>query len=307
MVFELRDLRDTVIFFLLPTAMVISGLLIFEYPLDEHTKNLLSVPLFGGLALLLAGFIIDVKMSRYLRSLGWIIFAFYWSTQINTLYYYEGGDVVNAVLCGVGVYLLIYFSYKELTSDADCLPWLAGVAGIAGTIYFSMESISVLKTSLINMVARHTAMLYSVFDSNIRAEGCLIWAGYDFIKKTAPTAEIIFACTAIQSMLLFVGLILPLREVSVKKRLVAIGLLIPTIYFLNLIRNAMVVYLVGYNITDMNIAHNYVGKSGSLLALIILVFLVFKYIPELYEKVVCTVNLYKNEGPIERTLKKVIK
>ena len=304
---KLNDAEKTILFFLLPTGMVILGLYVFTFPLSGTVRYFLSVPLFLSLFFLLVGFILNIKISKYLRSVGWIIFAFYWSTQINTLYYYENGDIVNAFLCTAGVYLLIYFAYKDITSKAECLPWLAGVAGISGLIYFSMDYISVLKNSLIEIVARHSALIYSIFDKNIKVEGSLIWAGYDYIGNSSPTAEIIFACTAIQSMLLFVGLILPLREVNIKRRLSAIAFLIPTIYFLNLIRNASVVYLVGYRITDMNVAHNYIGKSGSLIALIALVFLVFKYIPELYDKIICTINLYREEGFVERILKKVIR
>lgn len=304
---ESYDGIKTIGLILLPTVMVGGGLFIFRYPLDSLTSFYLSILLFLSLLLLLTGFLIHTKISKVLRAAGWIVFAFYWSTQINTLYYYEFGDLINASLCSVGVYLLVYFAYKDLTAEAVCITWLAGVAGLSGMIYFLMEYISMFKDLLIKIVTAHTALLYSIFDRNIRAEDNLIWAGYDYIQNSSPTAEIIFACTAVQSMLLFVGLILPLRGVEIKRRASAVMLLLPTIYLLNLIRNAIVIYLVGYRITDMNVAHNYIGKSGSLLALVVLVFLTFKYIPELYDRISCTINLYKEEGFLERTLKRLVR
>jgi len=297
----------TLIFFLTPTVMVISGLVFFPFPLDSRIKNLLYIPLFLSLLMLLSGYFGKGKFLPVLRVVGWLLFAFYWSTQINTLFYYEGGDAVNAAICTIGIYVLTYFAYKELTTDIECVPWLAATAGTAGLIYFTMNGIPILRESLIDTVTRHSALLYSLFDGNIRFDDNLIWAGYDYINGSSPTAEIIFACTAIQSMLLFVGLILPLREVSIKRRLLMLSFLIPVIYFLNLIRNASVVYLVGYRITDMNVAHNYIGKTGSLIALVFLVMVVFKYIPELYDKIICTLNLYKEEGFVERCVKGLLR
>jgi len=304
---DFGDLGKTLLFFSIPTLMILAGLSYFQYPLDQPVRNLLIIPLFMSLFLLIAGYLMKRGTSKYIRSAGWILFALYWSTQINTLYYSEGGDVVNATICGIGVYVLIYFAYKDLTTRAECLPWLAGVGGISGLAYFTMELIPPIKLSLINLVTKHTATLYAFFDGNVRFQGNLIWVGYDYMNNSSPTAEIIFACTAVQSMLLFVGLILPLGKTSWKRKILAITLLILVIYFLNLVRNASVVYLVGYRITDMNIAHNYIGKAGSLIALLILVFLVFRYIPDLYDKILCTLDLYKKEGFLERTLKRAIR
>ena len=301
------DEIKTLIFFLIPTVMVISGLVFFPFPLDTKVKNLLYVPLFLSLFILISGYFGRRNCLPFLRVIGWLAFAFYWSTQINTLFYYEGGDVVNAAICTIGIYVLTYFAYKDLTTDKECVPWLAACAGTAGLIYFTLDNIPPLRKLLINTVTRHTALLYSVFDAKIKFEDNLIWAGYDYINGVSPTAEIIFACTAIQSMLLFVGLILPLKRVDIKRRLLMLLFLIPVIYFLNLIRNASIVYLVGYRITDMNVAHNYIGKTGSLIALVILVMLVFKYMPELYNNIICTLNLYKEEGFVERCLKRVFK
>lgn len=304
---RIGDELKVVVFLSIPTMMVTAGFTLFGFPLSETTKTLLLIPLFLGLFLLLIGYLGKKGSFSVIRAAGWGLFAFYWSTQISTLYYYEGGDIVNATICTIGVYVLIYFAYKEFTTDRDCMPWLAGAASIAGLVYFFMEKIPVLKRKLIETVARHSALLYSVFDKNIRVENSFIWAGRDYINGSAPTAEIIFACTAIQSMLLFVGLILPLREVSLKRRLTILAFLMVTIYFLNLIRNASVLYLVGYGITDMNIAHNYIGKIGSLIALVALVIIVFRYIPELYDKIICTINLYKEEGFVERGIKRIVR
>ena len=71
------------------------------------------------------------------------------------------------------------------------------------------------------------------------------------------------------------------------------------IYFLNLIRNAGVVYMVGSGMTSFEMAHNVIGKTGSLLALILLLFLTFKIVPELYDELLGIINLPKRKGPVE--------
>ena len=307
----------TVLFFLVPTTMLIAGLLFFSFPLTDLQRNALFFPLFGGLILLGLGFFMNDANGSILKTSGWILFSFYWATQPNTLFYYEGGDIVNAVICGIGVYVLFYFAYREWIGknnkkNLPCVNWVAGATFIAGIIYFSFDNMPYLKDGLINIVTKQSAWLLSLFSDKIKVDGSLIWFGYNYemmekLGSYGATAQIIFACTAIQSMLLFIGMITALRGTSVKSRVYALLATVPTIYVLNLIRNAGVVFLSGSQIMNMNIAHNFIGKAGSLIALIILVFLVFKILPELYDYIICLFDLPKQDGPIERYFRNHIK
>ena len=74
----------------------------------------------------------------------------------------------------------------------------------------------------------------------------------------------------------------------------------PTIYLLNLIRNAGVIYGMEEFGLSFYTMHNVIGKLGSLIALIILAFIAFDILPELYDGVVGLFNLPKRRGPIER-------
>ena len=92
---------------------------------------------------------------------------------------------------------------------------------------------------------------------------------------------------------------------SIKRRIIGLLITVVPIYVLNLFRNALVTFLVGRNITDFNMAHNVISKAGSLAALIILLLLVVKIIPEVLNEILCLVDLHKRNGPIEKSIKSV--
>jgi exosortase/archaeosortase family protein len=104
-------------------------------------------------------------------------------------------------------------------------------------------------------------------------------------------------------MVLFVGMIFPLKKIDKKRRVYGLLLTVVPIYFLNLVRNALVAGLM-INGVDFNMAHNVIGKGGSLIALVVLLLIVIKILPELFDEIMSLINIYKRDGPIERFFKK---
>ena len=293
------------VFLIVPTIFVIIGLLFFSYPLPTEAETLLLLPLFAGLILLgLGSFLKKENVTNKLKIAGWGVFSFYWSTQINSLYFAEQGDIVNAFLCIVGIYVLFYIAYHEWLSlkrneKIECINWIAGASAIAGLIYSIIE-LTPLATWLIEVVATQSGWLLNIFTGNVSVDGRYISYNFAHIR-------IIFACTAIQSMVLFVGMILPLTKVNTKIKIYGLLITVVPIYFLNLIRNAGVTYLVGiYGNDFFNIAHNIIGKGGSLIALVILLLIVVKIVPEVFDEILNLTDLYKRNGPIEKTIKKLL-
>lgn len=292
-------------FLILPTILVIIGLLFFQYPIASEIERMMLIPLFLSLALLGIGFFLNKKeITGKLKIVGWIIFAFYWSTQPNSLYFGVDGDFVNAFLCIVGVYVLFYVAYHEWLSlkrkeQTGCLNWVAGAACIAGFIYFGIER-TPLAQWLIEIVTAQSSWLLSLFTGNVEVQGVNIF------YEGSYAVSIIFACTAVQSMVLFVGMILALPKVDMKRKFYGLLITVVPIYFLNLVRNALVAYLMGNDITSFYMAHNVIGKGGSLIALVILLFIVIRIVPELFDEIICLTDLYKRNGPIERFVKKYV-
>ncbi len=304
---EKNNALVVVSFFLIPTVMLLTGFFLFPYPDSSVARQISFVPLFVGLLFLGFGFFCKGKnTASWLKIIGWVLFAFFWATMPNLLYFSEGGDVFNAGVCIIGVFVLFYMAYHEWLSiqrnhSVSSLNWIAGGTFLAGVIYFTIENgiIPGLQEWLIENVAAQTADLLFLFGVSTTREKALI------VFNNTPIM-IIFACTAIQSIVLFVGMIGALPRVGLKRK--ALGLLatVVPIYFLNLVRNASVVYMVGSGMVSFELAHNVIGKAGSLLALILLLFITFKITPELYDEIIGIIDLPKRKGPVERVLARML-
>jgi archaeosortase A (PGF-CTERM-specific) len=294
-------------FFLIPTVMLIVGYVLFPYPPSELARQLSFIPLFLGLISLGIGFFYTRKNTAgTLKIIGWSLFAFFWATMPSFLYLSEGGDVFNGAVCIIGVYVLFYMAYHEWLSlktgtTVSCLNWIAGGTFLAGIIYFTIENgiIPGLKEWLIENVAAQTTDVLHLF-------GIDAMRSQDLIMYNNMPVTIIFACTAIQSMVLFVGMIGALSQVSLKRKVLGLFVTVVPIYFLNLIRNASVVYMVGSGMFSFELAHNVIGKAGSLLALIVLLFITFKIVPELYDEIIGVIDLSKRKGPVELFLRRLV-
>ena len=305
-----KNLYAFIAFISMPTLALIGGHFFFEafywnnYPLFD---TLASIPLFAGLITMGIGFFLKNEKRHFVISLGWIIFAIYWATQPEFLYYKEDGDIVNAIFCLVGIYFLWYIAYHEFLchkrkEEVQSLNFLAGATFISGFFYFLIEKIPFLAVILIKIVAGQTVWL-------MQAMGYSVTTGSAHIGETVyvpvffngnHSVELILACTGLQSMMIFIGVILALKGVEHKRKLKAFMVTVPVIYVLNIVRNAGVIYgveVLGYSFYVM---HNVIGKIGSLLALIVLAYFAFEILPELYETIASLFSLPKRRGPIEK-------
>jgi archaeosortase A (PGF-CTERM-specific) len=299
------DRQIALFFILLPIIYTIIGVFLFPYPLDPLIIQLLPIPLFSGLLLLLFGAFTNFKKSWLARAAGWIVFSMYWATQPNTLYFGEDQDLVNAVLCIVGIFVLFYLAYHEWLAhkynhSSRSLQWIAAASAIAGLIYFVID-LTPLAMWLIQIVAQQSGALLSLFVSGVTVEG-------QYLIYNNQVIRIIFACTAVQSMVIFIGMLLPLKTIDVKRKTLGVIFTIGTVYILNLVRNASIVFMVGAYGTDFfSIAHNYIGKGGSLIALVAILFILGKYMPEIFDEIFSLIDLPKRNGPIETWFNKLLK
>jgi archaeosortase A (PGF-CTERM-specific) len=205
------------------------------------------------------------------------------------------------------VYVLCYIAYHEWLSyvrkeNISCLNWIAGASCVAGLIYFGVEQ-SFLAEWLTEVVAGHSAAALDAIIGN--ATLVVDQTGPHIYLDGHYVVTIIFACTAIQAMVIFVGMLFAIPKVDLKRRVICLIISIVPIYILNMLRNAMVGFLVGRNITDFNFAHNVLSKAGALIALVVILVIVIKIIPEILDEIMCLVDLYKRNGPIEKGFKKV--
>jgi len=302
-----KNKESTVIgflFILIPVIFLIIGYYIFPSEQYDNPPFWLNIPMFSGLLLLLIGVLTKNKIGNILRILGWVVFSLYWATQPVKMYATEGGDIFNAVVCAVGVFVLFYIAYHEWLSytreeEVSCLRWLAGASAIAGLIYFGIEK-SFMADWLIDRVAEQSAWVLDILVGNASVNPPHISLDGNSV------VTIIFACTGIQSFVIFIGMIGALPKIEWKRRIIGIVVTVIPVYILNLLRNAMVTFLVGKGITDFNMAHNIIAKAGSLVALIVLLLIVIKIVPEVFDEIICFTDLYKRNGPIEKIFTKIL-
>jgi archaeosortase A (PGF-CTERM-specific) len=165
-----------------------------------------------------------------------------------------------------------------------------------------------LAGSLIEVVANQTSW-------SLRRFGFDVFAGsiqrLPFGDKCVPiyfngvlSVELILACTGLQSMMIFIGAIIAINDADSFRRAKAFLATVPVIYALNIFRNMGVIYgmeVLGFNFYLM---HNVIGKLGSLIVLIILAFVTFEILPELYDDIVGLADLPKRNCPVEKFMGK---
>lgn len=104
--------------------------------------------------------------------------------------------------------------------------------------------------------------------------------------------SMILACSALQSMIVFVGALVALRKTEWKIRFRGLFIAVPVIHLLNVFRNAGIIYLdmtyrdwnwIGMGMFDF--AHSYAAKVGSLFAMFLMAIVIFELVPELHNNI----------------------
>jgi len=308
---SVSDNMVALIFFIIPTLMIIGGYFVYKipYPLSPSNLLLAQILMFISLFLLIIGFLWREKNNGHrLRIAGWLAFAFFWSAMPYYLYASEGEDIFNAVVCILGVYVLVYLAYHEWLSlkrneNVSCLKWIAGASSLAGIVYWGME-FTFIGSWFLRVVAEQSA---GTLNSIMGDTFLFISQGdHNIIYHSQYVVTIIFACTALQAMVIFIGMITALPKVEIKRKIIGLLITLVPIYILNLLRNAMVGWLIGEDIADFYLAHNVISKVGALATLIILLFVLIKIIPEIFDEIICLTELPKRNGPLENMFKKII-
>lgn len=239
---------------------------------------------------------------------GWIFFSVHWGFQWQ--HYAELGDYVNVFITIAAALICVFIGYVLITKDGRLLKDINGIsttssifmattaAAIGGISYFAFSEIQTMNTWIISTVTDQTIWLGSLFGVMITR---LDW---NLISVNGYKVEIILACTAIESIALFIGIISSVNA-PIKRQASAFLISVPVIYGLNLIRNIFIVNAYGmtwFGDPEMSfyIAHTVIAKIGSLIALFVIAYAVLKILPEIIDMIDGVMNLiggiFKNAG-----------
>jgi len=243
-----------------------------------------------------------------ISGIGWMFFSIHWALQWQ--HYLELQDYVNVVMTVFAAFFCIYIGYILLRKDKNLLGNVKGIntlasismmttaAAIGGISYFLFSEIPSMNTWIITTVTDQTIWIGSLFGIMINR---LDW---NLIAVNGYKVEIILACTAIESIALFIGIIAS-ANAPFKRLVHAFLVSVPVIYSLNIIRNVFVVDAYGmtwFGDPEMSfyIAHTVIAKVGSLIALFFIAYAVLKILPEIIEMIDGIINLiggiFKNAG-----------
>lgn len=233
-----------------------------------------SYLLWISLMLLLAS---AVFRAGRVAALGWALFAFFWTGQIG--HYLDISDYFNVALFLAAGILSLYMAWiiwnRGFSSNA--CRWASYAAAASGLIYFPFAEMEPLKAALIGFTTTLTASSLQLFSVPVVLES------WNMMSLNGSRVEIILACTAIESIALFAGVILSVRA-PLGRRLAALAASTLSIYVLNIMRNGFVLMAYGWSWfgkDSFEIAHNFIAKIGSTLALLAISYVVFMLLPEL--------------------------
>jgi archaeosortase A (PGF-CTERM-specific) len=120
-------------------------------------------------------------------------------------------------------------------------------------------------------------------------------------NATIIPVSIILACTALQSLMLFVGLFMG-TDAPWRKKVWASVIVALVVYLLNLLRNTGIIWFYGQGVMSFWTIHDAIGKGGSLIAMIGIAFACFAWFPEFLTALVGVLDLPHRDGPVERVL-----
>ena len=268
---------------------------------------MIDIILWLALGLMVASSIITrtYRVRKLVGGIGWGTFSIYWGYQ--PFHFIEILDYANALLtivltifCILVAFIMFHeyregplqlirnkevkhseFSLQGSSDSLDITSMLTSASALGALVYFPFANFPALNTWIIGGVASQVTWILQYFKipAYMKAWNMITLNGY--------TVEIILACTAIESIALFIGLICAVRA-PLNRLVTAFIVSVPVIYVLNLIRDIFVVVAYGeqwFGADSFVIAHNYIAKAGSGIALFIISYAVLRILPELLEMI----------------------
>jgi archaeosortase A (PGF-CTERM-specific) len=183
----------------------------------------------------------------------------------------------------------LFITAKYLLSEDERALNLSRAAAVAFIIYAPFGYIPTAGDWLINMVVGQIVWVLDLLHFSVSL------ADWNIITRNNFRVEIILGCTGIQSIAIMLGVAAAVPTTT-KQKVLAFLIVAPTIYFLNLLRNAFVIMayteqwfpywpeIAGNGETGYESffwAHNVIAELTALVILVMIAYGLFTIIPEL--------------------------
>ena len=231
-------------------------------------------------------FLVPGRHRKYAAIFGWtcIILALF----SNLDYYFGENNFLYPLIAALSVPFLFITAKYLLKEDMRALN-LSRAAAVAFIIYAPFEYIPAAGDWLIGVVVGQIVWVLDMLHFSVTL------AEWNIIMRNNFRVEIILGCTGIQSIAIMLGVAAAIPT-DTKQKILAFLIIAPTIYFLNLLRNAFVIMAyteqwfpywpevasngeTGYE--SFFWAHNVIAELTALIILVIIAYGLFSIIPKL--------------------------
>ena len=282
-------------------------------------------PVIGaiGLVSLAISWHMRSRESARVAQIGWLCVGVYFF--LGSWNYQEQGDLILTVMSLAALPLTIGIArWEGNTLDLrarKALNWARGAMAYAGGPYLLISHVPCLNVLAIWFVASQVALFYRISGTGDihlgetwveTSSGKVTWDNWDgnrwFSSDTIGEfpfqtelvmadgsfigINFVLACTALQSMVIFIGAI-GVLDLDRRRRIRAILFTIPVIHILNVFRNVGLIWMHQtyttwsfYGMSVFEFGHNYAARFVSLFAMFFMALIMFEILPELHRHIV---------------------
>lgn len=252
---------------------------------------------------------------------GWPMIGMFFYLDIP--HYIEIADPVLIVMSAAGLPITLLLAIWEFKMwreniEDEAIIWTRGLVALGAGPYLLIANIPYLNVAAVWVTAISANFFLGfsgiegyelgsvLVDTGVRDVNWTEWNGnrwvltdqlgeagfyIPLIKQVDGTTEVgfVMACSAMQSMAVFIGALWAIRTAPWRRRMRAAIITIPTIFVLNTFRNAGIVWLhASYpqwdllGVTMFDFAHSYAAKAGSLGAMFLMALVIFDLLPQMH-------------------------
>ncbi|MDD1655337.1 MAG: archaeosortase A [Methanomicrobiales archaeon] len=264
-----------------------------------------TLPALAGLCVLLScisflAFFIPGRHRKYAAIAGWAFIILFLYAEIPD--YIAHNNLMYPIIAILAI-PFFYVTARRLLREDPVVLRLSLAAAVAFLIFAPFAYFPPLGNWLISVVTGQIVWLLNAMGYQA------IRLDWNMIYRNGFRIEIILACTGLQSMAIMLGVVAGVPT-TLRQKVEAFLLVVPTIYILNLFRNVFVIiaytdqwfpYLPEiasngeYGYESFFWAHNVLAELGALLALVIIAYGLFTLIPDLAVWATNLVGVYRQD------------